>query len=399
MTGPSNPFEGLNVGDYYQTSAQDVYGTPAEFNAKKSNPLPLDQLQKQLEMAWQYYQRAEGSERIDWRNYALALDREITARGGTPTVKAPEESKNEPEESEEVDEGEAEYTPPYQPTLAELQAYFAQHPIIFAGKRVDASEFTREQYQAIYETLDAVDQTIGQDDPDGILNGFSAGTYGPTEEEIAAIRAAKEQSRKEAREEDAFRQEQERVKRRTERDEERRQQKAEAEAERQQRKQEEQRLRIERERQQQQQRRTTLFRQTALRAAQVTGRANVRLGSLPTPGGIPLLLFTILFIIFALVPQNKSGATRLQLLWLALVGKVTLPVDTESDNGEKSGSGGSGSGGSGSGTGGKPAGPHNIFNPGGLPTFQAESAVTSQTTAPGSSTLSELAFSVPYASS
>lgn len=46
------------------------------------------------------------------------------------------------------------------------------------------------------------------------------------------------------------------------------------------------------------------------------------ISSLPTPGGIGLLLFIILFLLFA-ITKNSSGQTRLQLVWSSIMGNAT----------------------------------------------------------------------------
>ena len=44
--------------------------------------------------------------------------------------------------------------------------------------------------------------------------------------------------------------------------------------------------------------------------------------NLPTPGGIGLLLLIVLVLLFAIVPMNANGQTRLQLMWNVLAGKA-----------------------------------------------------------------------------
>ena len=46
------------------------------------------------------------------------------------------------------------------------------------------------------------------------------------------------------------------------------------------------------------------------------------LPNLPTPGGIGLLLLIVLVLLFAIVPMNANGQTRLQLMWNVLAGKA-----------------------------------------------------------------------------
>lgn len=51
-----------------------------------------------------------------------------------------------------------------------------------------------------------------------------------------------------------------------------------------------------------------------------------RVAGLRTPGGLfPLVVF-ILFMLFAIVPVNSNGDTRLLLLWRALTGGAFLPL-------------------------------------------------------------------------
>lgn len=73
------------------------------------------------------------------------------------------------------------------------------------------------------------------------------------------------------------------------------------------------------------QRRTQLFgaigRVGAVAAAR---RTSDRVGQAPTPGGIPLMLFILGFFLLVMLPVN-GGYTRLGLIWLALLGRVSLP--------------------------------------------------------------------------
>lgn len=61
--------------------------------------------------------------------------------------------------------------------------------------------------------------------------------------------------------------------------------------------------------------------------------------SLPTPGGILLLVLVLMFFLFAVTPVNKAGDTRLKLLWLTLTGKTQLNY---ANNPATSGNGASG---------------------------------------------------------
>lgn len=62
----------------------------------------------------------------------------------------------------------------------------------------------------------------------------------------------------------------------------------------------------------------------------VLGNAVPDLDDLPKPpsGGIGLLVFISLLVVFAISPAGKSGATRLQLIWGSMLGNNTLPNDT-----------------------------------------------------------------------
>jgi hypothetical protein len=59
--------------------------------------------------------------------------------------------------------------------------------------------------------------------------------------------------------------------------------------------------------------------------------------SLATPGGIGFLVAILLFFVWAVVPVNKNGKTRLRLLWGVIVGEVQfapLPSETASKIGD-----------------------------------------------------------------
>ncbi|MBX6361659.1 MAG: hypothetical protein IRZ03_16460 [Acidobacterium ailaaui] len=75
-----------------------------------------------------------------------------------------------------------------------------------------------------------------------------------------------------------------------------------------------------------------------LRAAE-----NVRapsLSDLPTPGGIALLLLLIGLILLAILPTS-SGESRLQLLWQAILGNLSLvPAGSSASSGSSQAAGG-----------------------------------------------------------
>jgi hypothetical protein len=56
----------------------------------------------------------------------------------------------------------------------------------------------------------------------------------------------------------------------------------------------------------------------------VARRAHDQLAALPTPGGVGLLVFALIFFVWAIVPVSSGGQTRLQLLWLTLTGHTSL---------------------------------------------------------------------------
>lgn len=78
-------------------------------------------------------------------------------------------------------------------------------------------------------------------------------------------------------------------------------------------------------------RRDRFWAQQGARAAGVVVRTRAYLGQVPQPGGIGLILFIILFILFAIQPMNAEGDTRISLLWLGLWGKVKLPTSSSLD--------------------------------------------------------------------
>lgn len=48
------------------------------------------------------------------------------------------------------------------------------------------------------------------------------------------------------------------------------------------------------------------------------------LKNVPTPGGIATVLLILIFFTLAVIPVDKSGTTRLKLLWLVLTGKTHM---------------------------------------------------------------------------
>jgi hypothetical protein len=69
--------------------------------------------------------------------------------------------------------------------------------------------------------------------------------------------------------------------------------------------------------------------------AQVAAPGVRFLSSLPTPGGIGVILFIIVIFLMAVIPVNAQGDTRLKLIWLTLLGRTHLAYSnvTQSSSG------------------------------------------------------------------
>lgn len=59
-------------------------------------------------------------------------------------------------------------------------------------------------------------------------------------------------------------------------------------------------------------------------ASAYANRATDWVSAQPTPGGIGLLVLVLIVLVWAMIPVNDAGATRLQLLWLTLTGRTRL---------------------------------------------------------------------------
>ena len=66
------------------------------------------------------------------------------------------------------------------------------------------------------------------------------------------------------------------------------------------------------------------------------GRVVDWLANLPTPGGNLALLLILVFFAWAIIPVNH-GATRLQLIWLVLIGKADLMNQPDTSQGSSNG--------------------------------------------------------------
>jgi hypothetical protein len=62
-----------------------------------------------------------------------------------------------------------------------------------------------------------------------------------------------------------------------------------------------------------------------------TGIANWA-SSWPTPGGIGLLLIVLFILLWALIPVDDQGYTRMQLLWFTVMGRTQLQGSTDAQN-------------------------------------------------------------------
>ncbi len=62
-------------------------------------------------------------------------------------------------------------------------------------------------------------------------------------------------------------------------------------------------------------------------ATERASRAISALADAPTPGGLFPLIAALLFFIFAIVPVGPQGSTRLELMWRALTGGASIPVE------------------------------------------------------------------------
>lgn len=75
------------------------------------------------------------------------------------------------------------------------------------------------------------------------------------------------------------------------------------------------------------------------------------IASAPTPGGIGVLILALMFFLWAIIPVNQSGDTRLKLLWYTLIGRTKFTEDTSSvTSGGSSDFGDSSTSGTGNGT-------------------------------------------------
>lgn len=266
-------------------------------------------------------------------------------------------------------------------SVDQIAADIRGEPMYFGGKLIDPKNFSPGNRENLYKAYGDIDNALGDDDPWDVLGEQTAGARMSPEE----IAAKNEKLRQEAVERaerlaqqkqenylkaQAFRQdflnrqqaakEQDQAKR-TAADEARKQQKAaedyakgyqdwiikgnrekrdqidfdQGQADRAGKQQADAAAKIEKEQnafQRLKQRRQQLALQTTQRAGTLISNTSVRLGSLPRPGGIGLLLVAIIVLLFAIVPANPLGLTRLQLLGLALLGDMQLPshggVDT-----------------------------------------------------------------------
>jgi hypothetical protein len=298
-------------------------------------PQSKEAIRAQFDSMYAQYLLAEGQDRRDYRDIVIHLRDEYIAAGGDPhdLEVAPEQQNTTP--------------PPKKPTYEELLSFYHQkYPggipsAAGGGKRsgfvIRPESLSPEALQAIYELEDQIDQDNGDEEPfEETINPFNAGTRGPTPEQIANMRALQDEQKRKRQEEQAQRQadrleliraqrdsEDAREKARQGRADQARQEtlldRANALAAKRQADREAARVR-----------RQQLIANTAQRAINTATQTSIRVGSLPQPGGIGLLLVTIFTLLFAIVPMNHNGQTRLQLLAFALIGKVELPTSKKS---------------------------------------------------------------------
>lgn len=73
----------------------------------------------------------------------------------------------------------------------------------------------------------------------------------------------------------------------------------------------------------------TALQQTLDTPGGIARRTSNWLASAPTPGGIGVLILALLFFLWAIVPVNAAGDTRLKLLWYTLIGRTQFTEDTQ----------------------------------------------------------------------
>jgi hypothetical protein len=61
----------------------------------------------------------------------------------------------------------------------------------------------------------------------------------------------------------------------------------------------------------------------------IARRTSNWIASAPTPGGIGVLVLALLFFLWAIIPVNAAGDTRLKLLWYTLIGRTQFTEDTQ----------------------------------------------------------------------
>lgn len=65
----------------------------------------------------------------------------------------------------------------------------------------------------------------------------------------------------------------------------------------------------------------------------IARRTSNWISSAPTPGGIGVLVLALLFFLWAIIPVNAAGDTRLKLLWYTLIGRTQFTADTQTSGG------------------------------------------------------------------
>lgn len=317
----------------------------------KPNIRTMRDVKLELTEIQRIYESTTGQEHLDARNVYLRLARELESLepGSSETLSTIYNENGEPEQFNITDDEAAEIDPTASPTLDELYAYFAQHPIpTNVNGRVetlDPASLSPEKLQEIYALWESVEETSGADDPWMTVDDLNAMPMTP--DHLAAMQMMADERERVRTQKAADRsalisiKQAQREKERKDAAEQRQADKQQSLSLREQQKRQNAAEKLAAQQQAAQQRRQKMINDTMLRATLTASQASVKIGSLPQPGGIGLLLLTILFIVFALVPMNASGDTRIQLIWLAIRGKVALPTSgkTSLNAGDMSASG------------------------------------------------------------
>jgi len=84
------------------------------------------------------------------------------------------------------------------------------------------------------------------------------------------------------------------------------------------------------------------FKKAQNAASDAVAPAVAWLANAPTPGGMATIVLVLVFFLLAVIPVDKSGNTRLKLLWLTITGKTQLSYAPGSNGGGSNFGGGNG---------------------------------------------------------